>query len=92
MIPGTIDSRQTARLLVRHGLLSRRTDGLYDAGIVAVRKRNTRFLNLLGVPLCDRELHALNPNLRIPSGGTGGLLIGGARYMRLWEVLDGLWD
>ncbi len=48
-------------------------------------------LQLLGTPLCDRELHGLNAGLRIPAGSTGGLVIGGARYMRLWEVLDAYW-
>lgn len=42
-------------------------------------------------PLCDRELHGLNAGLRIPAGSSGGLVIGGARYMRLWEVLDAYW-
>lgn len=102
MTPGVIDPRQTARMLdcpepfldklVRHGLLPRRADGMYDAGAVAAHRMRMPFLRLLGTPLCDRELHALNPGLRIPAGSSGGLVIGGARYMRLWEVLAGLWD
>lgn len=102
MTPGAILPRQAALMfdcpepfldkLARHGLLPRRADGLYDAGAVAHAKAHVPALRLLGTPLCDRELHALNPGLRIPAGTTGGLVIGGARYMRLWEVLDGLWD
>lgn len=101
MVPGTLRADQTAALLDcprvfltkldAHGLLHPRADGLYDATAVRAARRRNPALRLLGTPLCDRELHGLNPGLRIPAGSTGGLVIGGARYMRLWEVLDAYW-
>lgn len=101
MRPGVIGPAQAAAVLdcpelflaglVSHGLLRRRPDGLYDTSAVDEARRRNPALRLLGTPLCDRELHGLNAGLRIPAGSTGGLVIGGARYMRLWEVLDAYW-
>lgn len=101
MRPGAIGPTQAAAMLdcpepflsglVSRGLLRRRPDGLYDAAAVDGARRRNPALRLLGTPLCDRELHGLNAGLRIPAGSSGGLVIGGARYMRLWEVLDAYW-
>ena len=98
MRPGVIGPAQAAAVhdcpetflagLVSHGLLRRRPDGLYDASAVDGARRRNPALRLLGTPLCDRELPGLTAGLRLPAGSTGGQVIGGARYMRLWEVQD----
>lgn len=98
--PNTITGPQAARLLdvpVRFlGMLSERRlfpmageDGAYDATLVRAAVRRMPWLRLLGRPLCERELAAIDRRLCIPAGE--GYEWAGRRYCALWRCLDAAW-